>query len=81
MSTPISFKKKFLTCVGKFSLLLTLAIVPVAAFAHDVAPDPPPSPAQLKVQKLFLGIAGVVLIGAAVYRFGFRGKGQADRWE
>ena len=81
MSIPVSFQKKFLTCVGKFSLLLTLAIVPIAAFAHDEAPDPPPSPGQVQVQKLFFGIAVVVLIGAAVYHFGFRGKGQADRWE
>ena len=74
---------RIVTHIVPIALIAILCLLPLNAFAHDG--DEPvnrgPTPTELRIQKLFMGIAGVTIIGALVYRFGFRGKGQADRWE
>ena len=75
--------RHILTRFGSLCLIVVMCLVPLTALAHDG--DEPinrdPSPAEIRVQKLFVGVAAVMIIGALVYRFGFRGKGQVDRWE
>ena len=69
--------------IASISVVLLVFFLPVIAFAHDgdEGRAQPPSPGELKAQKVLMGFAGVLLLGAGVWYFKFRGRGGNDRWQ